>query len=162
MTFGAFAMTFCERQMISKIRTHLEIGFDSVCYDVLPNCHCKPKHHRKPSRTMTIEHDPEVQLLVQCQQKDLKTHIVDAPLTVANPLKQSMTNDSNPGLPPDAEAHRGAAFHLQVLRQGFRPQVLPQGGTEPSSSASHKSKSNSAILFLLWFQSYSTNQSLHG
>ena len=34
MTFGAFAMMFRERQMISKIRTHLEIGFDSVCYDV--------------------------------------------------------------------------------------------------------------------------------
>ena len=58
MTFGAFAMMFRERQMISKIRTHLEIGFDSVCYDVLPNLHCKPKRHRKLSRTLTIEHDP--------------------------------------------------------------------------------------------------------
>ena len=61
MTFGAFAMMFRERQMISKIRTHLEIGFDSVCYDVLPNRHCKPKRHRKPSRTLTIEHDPACQ-----------------------------------------------------------------------------------------------------
>ena len=58
-------MMFRERQMISKIRTHLEIGFDSVCYDVLPNRHCKPKRHRKPSRTLTIEHDP-VQLLLSC------------------------------------------------------------------------------------------------
>ena len=58
MTFGAFAMTFRERQMISKIRTHLEIGFDSVCYDVLPKHHRKPKRHRKQSRTLTIEHDP--------------------------------------------------------------------------------------------------------
>ena len=58
MTFGAFAMMFRERQMISKIRTHLEIGFDSVCYDVLPNRHCKPKRHRKPSQTLTTEHDP--------------------------------------------------------------------------------------------------------
>ena len=62
MTFGAFAMTFRERQMISKIRTHLEIGFDSVCYDILPNRHCKPKRHRKPSGTVTIEHDTEEEL----------------------------------------------------------------------------------------------------
>ena len=58
MTFGAFAMMFHERQMISKVRTHLEIGVDSVCYDVLPSRHCKPKRDRKPSRTLTIEHDP--------------------------------------------------------------------------------------------------------
>ena len=44
--------------MISKIKTHLEIGFDSVCYDVLPNRPRKPKRHHKQIRTLTIEHDP--------------------------------------------------------------------------------------------------------
>ena len=71
MTFGAFAMMFRERQMISKIRTHLEIGFDSVCYDVLSNCHCKPKHHHKLSRTLTIEHDPGTEFVLSIDTRNL-------------------------------------------------------------------------------------------
>ena len=26
----------------------------------MPKCHCKPKRHHKQSRTLTIEHDPDV------------------------------------------------------------------------------------------------------
>ena len=65
MTFGILSMTFRERQMISKIRNYLEIGFDSVCNDILPKRHHKYKRHRKPSRTLTIEHDPDTRSILE-------------------------------------------------------------------------------------------------
>ena len=81
MTFGAFAMTFRERQMISKIRTNLEIGFYSVCNDVLPKRHRKSKRHRKPSRTLTIEHDPAQSLEVRLRLYDHRK-----PLDIVGPI----------------------------------------------------------------------------